>query len=235
MNGGCDLGRKIIICSDGTGNTFDYHATNVTRTIQYLALDDHESQVAVYGQGLGATSGRRCDIDEYRKTLPDQEALRILPVPHDSNFPPRAVIDRGRGLLFGYGLKEAVREMYRELWSLYEGPDDRVFLFGFSRGSFAVRALAGLLYRCGLPRLSCTDFDARFECAWRLYTPIGEDEDKAATKEFRGMQRPCSIHFLGIWDTVKSYGGLDPMPVTLRSATALRPKHRHRSAARDRR
>jgi uncharacterized protein (DUF2235 family) len=26
----------------------------------------------------------------------------------------------------------------------------------------------------------------------------------------RREHRPCPVHFLGLWDTVKSYGGLDP-------------------------
>jgi hypothetical protein len=47
------MGRNIVICSDGTGNTFDSHVTNVTRLIKCLALNDHERQVVVYDQGVG--------------------------------------------------------------------------------------------------------------------------------------------------------------------------------------
>jgi hypothetical protein len=99
--------------------------------------------------------------------------------------------------------------MYKALSDLYAGPGDRIFLFGFSRGAFTVRALAGLLYRCRLPHSGSADFDARFERGWELFTPIMEDE--AATRPFRETQRPCRIHFLGVWDTVKSYGGLEPI------------------------
>ena len=99
--------------------------------------------------------------------------------------------------------------MYRSLCGLYDGPDDRVFLFGFSRGAFTVRALAGLLYRCHLPPRESVDVNACFERAWDLFVPIHEDVTK--TKEFRRKQRLCPIHFLGIWDTVKSYGGIRPI------------------------
>lgn len=106
------MAKNIIICSDGTGNTFDSRVTNVTRLIKYLALDDQ--QIAVYDQGVG-TSAHRCSaVDAYRKDLKDQDALRVLPPPLESRFWPKALIDRGRGLLVGYGLKENVREMYRE-------------------------------------------------------------------------------------------------------------------------
>lgn len=203
------MGKNIIICSDGTGNTFDSRVTNVTHLIKYLALDDHKQQVAVYDQGVGTSADRCSTVDAYKKGLKDKEALQVLPPPLGSRFWPKALIDRGRGLLVGYGLKENVREMYKELSNLYEGPDDRVFLFGFSRGAFTVRALAGLLYRCQLPPRESADFDTRFKQAWELYEPMLEDE--TATTQFRKGQQSCPIHFLGIWDTVKSYGGLSPV------------------------
>lgn len=180
------MGKNIIICSDGTGSTFDSRVTNVTHLVKYLVLDGHQQQVAVYDQGVG-TGARRCSaVDTYRKGLKDREALRILPPPL-SSFPPKALIDRGLGLLIGYGLKENVREMYEELSKLYEGPDDRVFLFGFSRGAFTVRALAGLLYRCHLPRKDVA-LDAQFKRAWELFEPM--DEKEKATRGFREKQRP---------------------------------------------
>lgn len=126
------MGKNIIICSDGTGNTFDRRVTNVTHLIKYLALDNHEQQVAVYDQGVGTSVNRCSEIDAYRESLKDQEALQTLPPPLGSGW--GRMIDRGCGLLFGYGLKENIREMYEKLSTLYGGPEDRVFLFGFSRG-----------------------------------------------------------------------------------------------------
>lgn len=48
-----------------------------------------------------------------------------------------------------------------------------------------------------------------FERAWRLYQPMDPDVDAVAA--LRGEHRPSRIHFLGVWDTVKSYGGLNPV------------------------
>lgn len=126
------MGRNIIICSDGTGNTFDSRVTNVTHVIKCLALDNRKQQVVVYDQGVGTSANRQNVVDAYKKALKDQGALHVLPPPLESKFRPKAWFDRGRGLLFGYGLKENVREMYRVLSNLHEGPDDRVFLFGFT-------------------------------------------------------------------------------------------------------
>lgn len=203
------MSKTIIICSDGTGNTFDRRVTNVTHLVKCLALDDHSRQVVVYDQGVGTNGRRHRAVEEYRNGVPDPQALQIPPGLVQSSLSPKTWLDRSRGLLFGRGLRENVREMYQALADLYGGPEDKVFLFGFSRGAFTVRALAGLLYRCQLPQRGCSDFDRRFEEAWRLYEPI--DEDAAATARFCEQQRPCRVHFLGLWDTVKSYGGLDPV------------------------
>jgi Uncharacterized alpha/beta hydrolase domain (DUF2235) len=144
------------------------------------------------------------------RRIPDRSSLEVLDGPEEwfglAGWPVRLV-----GLVGGYGLKTNVRELYHVLSRLYDGPTDKIFLFGFSRGAFTVRALAGLLYRCGLPR-DVTDFESCFEEAWRLYQPLREDEKEIAAfrHRFSGPQ-DCSIHFLGLWDTVKSYGGLIPV------------------------
>jgi len=46
------MARNIVICSDGTGNSFRRHESNVARLVQHLALADHAAQVVVYDQGI---------------------------------------------------------------------------------------------------------------------------------------------------------------------------------------
>lgn len=209
------MSKNIVICADGTGNSFGRQVSNVARMIKFLALDSPSRQVVVYDQGIGTDARRWREIVEFRdnpkaEAILDPEALHVLPGPHESWFKPAEWIALWRGLAFGYGLKENVSQMYLELAKLHE-KDDRVFLFGFSRGAFTVRALAGLIYRCGLPQCRHADLTRRFERAWELFVPMHPLESK--TEEFRATegQRECPIHFLGIWDTVKSYGGLRPI------------------------
>jgi uncharacterized protein (DUF2235 family) len=203
------MSKNIVICADGTGNSFGRSVSNVARMIKFLALDSHPRQVVVYVQGIGTDARRWREIVKFRKAIPDPEALHVLPGPHESWFRPAEWIALVRGLAFGYGLEDNVSQMYLELAKLYE-KDDIVFLFGFSRGAFTVRALAGLIYRCGLPESGHAD-TRRFERAWQLFVPMHPLEGK--TEEFRATegQRECPIHFLGVWDTVKSYGGLRPI------------------------
>jgi uncharacterized protein (DUF2235 family) len=53
------------------------------------------------------------------------------------------------GLAFGYGLEADVRDAYVYLMKHFD-EGDRVFLFGFSRGAYTVRAVAALLHMYGL-------------------------------------------------------------------------------------
>jgi uncharacterized protein (DUF2235 family) len=69
------------------------------------------------------------------------------------------------GGIFGYGLDAEVIQAYEWLVENYvEG--DRVFLFGFSRGAFTARSLAGFISKCGLLRpgspMSLTQLYARY-------------------------------------------------------------------------
>ena len=49
----------------------------------------------------------------------------------------------------GWGLSRNIKQLYAELARVYE-PGDRIYLFGFSRGAFTVRTLAGLITTCGI-------------------------------------------------------------------------------------
>src|SRR6266481_2636671 len=57
--------------------------------------------------------------------------------------------DRLSGGAFGAGLSENVEQGYRWLMDNYN-PGDEIYIFGFSRGAFTARSLAGVIARCGL-------------------------------------------------------------------------------------
>jgi uncharacterized protein (DUF2235 family) len=75
----------------------------------------------------------------------------------------------------GFGVPSNVRELYRFLcWNC--GPNDEIYLFGFSRGAFTVRALAGMISMQGLmPReingrkVGAAEMKRNASGAWRAY------------------------------------------------------------------
>lgn len=199
------MARNLVVCSDGTGNTLDRRATNVTALIGHLDLDV-DRQLVVYDQGIGTTADRGDAVDRLARDDRARDALKVLRAPAGGGLP--GWLQKVRGQATGYGLQENVHDLYRAVATHYR-PGDRVFLLGFSRGAFTVRALAGLLHRCHLADPERADFDARFAQAWNLFQIMQPtDPQWAGIKAFRAGHRPCPVHFLGLWDTVKSYGGL---------------------------
>src|SRR5437016_282069 len=51
----------------------------------------------------------------------------------------------------GLGITANIIDCYAALIRLYRD-GDRIFLFGFSRGAYTVRCLAGVIAKCGIPR-----------------------------------------------------------------------------------
>jgi uncharacterized protein (DUF2235 family) len=111
--------------------------------------------------------------------------------------------ERLRGGAFGMGLSGNVLDAYRFLVDAYE-PGDTLYLFGFSRGAFTARSLAGLVRNCGILRRE----DAhRVKEAWALYRDRVERPTSTASTLFRrAYAREAGIHFIGVWDTVGSLG-----------------------------
>jgi uncharacterized protein (DUF2235 family) len=207
------MARNIVVCSDGTGNSWSTQVSNVTRLVKLLDLSKPDNQVVFYDQGIGTDPKQVDAVTAYQRESPDnRRALIVLDPP--VNLPVVRWIAKWLGLAVGLGLRSNVKQLYKALSDAYQdgppGTRSVIYLIGFSRGAFTVRVLAGLIHRCGLLPPQHPRFSSAFERAYRLYKPHKPDED--AIKEFQRTERvstPC-VHFLGIWDTVKAYGGIWP-------------------------
>ncbi|WP_406099824.1 DUF2235 domain-containing protein [Streptomyces sp. NBC_01013] len=123
--------------------------------------------------------------------------------------------ERLRGGAFGVGLSRNVMDAYRFLVETYE-PGDELFLFGFSRGAFTARSLAGLVRNSGVLRREHAD---RSQAAWSLYRDRTEHPNGAASTLFRrSYARETRIRFIGVWDTVGALGIPLPDAAPLQSA-----------------
>jgi len=127
--------------------------------------------------------------------------------------------DRLTGGAFGAGLSANVREGYRWLVEHYD-PGDEVYLFGFSRGAFTARSLAGFIARCGLLRPEAPISVARLferyksDTATPLYKLRWQERNEPGRSfdfEERALLRHSTYHrnlitMVGVWDTVGSIG-----------------------------
>jgi len=102
----------------------------------------------------------------------------------------------------GTGTSERIRDAYRFLAERYQD-SDRIFGFGFSRGAFAIRSLAGLIDVAGMPV-------SRRALKEEEMLQIYEDyrNEKTIDQPHYG-HRPVNFDFLGVWDTVGAlaFGG----------------------------
>jgi uncharacterized protein (DUF2235 family) len=128
--------KNILIFSDGTGQagglTPDERISNIYKLYRATRVGPESSvnpasQLAYYDAGLGSR--------------PPSGGVVATVVRIAHNFLSQAT---------GFGLTTNIIDCYEMLIQLWR-PGDRIFLFGFSRGAYTVRCLAGVLAHCGIP------------------------------------------------------------------------------------
>lgn len=190
-------GKRIAVCMDGTWQRLrtDF-PTNIAKIARSV---DHEDdvgakQIVVYAQGVGAGS----DL-----TARAKGALA--------------------GGLFGQGLEDDILNTYVRICLNYQW-GDRLYLFGYSRGAFSVRSLAGLIRRCGIVRRRNVQ---RAPEAFELYRRRFDSIEDPELQRFRAetnkrpddmpageVPPPIEIAYIGLFDTVGQRGlpsGLGPL------------------------
>ncbi len=187
--------KRIVICCDGTWKRVDATCpTNVVKIAQAIEPRGHDgiAQFIFHLDGVGTGQGTGAIARG---------------------------IDRAMGGIFGHGLLASIETAYRVLIFNY-APGDAIFLFGFSRGAFMARSLAGLIRCCGIP---AREHAAVIPAALALYRERSASggPNAPAYREFRarfgaeaGKEMAAhgvandtpGVRYLGVWDTVGSLG-----------------------------
>ena len=209
--------KNIIVCCDGTGNQFGPENSNVVKLYTCLTVDGE--QVAYYHPGVGTMGAPN------RSTSIGKHSSRI------------------GGLAFGYGFTDNIASAYKFLMDEYaEG--DHIYLFGFSRGAYTVRALAGALYMYGL---LCPGNEGHLPYLLKMFSDESRSAyNKEGTKQVREsvhsrsfretFSRVVPIHFVGVWDTVSSVGWIyDPVKLLYDGQNPIVRKGRHAVSVDERR
>lgn len=179
------MAKNLVIFSDGTGNQLKAKGnTNVIRL--HSMTRETATQLRFYDPGVGTEGSPRALTGIGRQTT------KLL------------------GLAFGYGIKRNVVEAYSFIMRTWQ-PGDRIFMFGFSRGAYTVRALAGMLRVIGLLRPGQENLiPYGLKLFWKGH---GKNIDWDLVKDFAAQfartdfpkwGRP--VTYLGLWDTVKAVG-----------------------------
>lgn len=107
----------------------------------------------------------------------------------------------------GTGISAKIRHAYQFIIQHYE-PGDELFLFGFSRGAFTVRSLAGLIRNSGVLRLQHMDMIPEAYSIYRSRKPQYQPREMEATlfRRTYAVEETTRIRFVGVWDTVGALG-----------------------------
>ena len=197
--------KNIVICCDGTGNEISENISNVLKLYRCLRKTDKTvpHQAVFYDPGVGTLARP----DPWHKLRQDFNAIL--------------------GLATGYGLDDNVLASYIFLASTYE-EGDHIYLFGFSRGAYTVRVLAGLIHKIGLISPQQLNLAGSGLISYKQLPPQGQptgvgvdpgslsetddeegpmpsakDDNAAQFARILSTRWP-TIHFVGVWDTVAS-------------------------------
>lgn len=199
--------KNIALFIDGTWNKPKGQAhpenTNV-RKLYKFCVNDNQQQFTHYLNGVG-TEGPMPPISSYPSFSLKLRALFW----RSTSYLPKKVRSWFDGAT-GRGTSSRITDAYEFLCQHYE-LGDRIYLFGFSRGAFAARSLAGFIDAIGILLSHRLEY---VEAAYALYRN-GEDRDQTALREYlqklTDFAHPESdstlpVYFIGVWDTVAALG-----------------------------
>jgi uncharacterized protein (DUF2235 family) len=173
--------KRIVLCADGTWNVRDQ--------VDKITRKRRPSNVTKVARAIlpRASSG----IDQI--------------VYYHDGVGTAGGLDRYTGGAFGEGIEANIRDLYRFIVYNYE-PGDELYFFGFSRGAFTVRTLAGFMNKVGLVQ---KDDDYYVPELYDCYEGSKGPGSPEWINAFHNIKepRPCPpIGFIGVWDTVGALG-----------------------------
>ncbi|KAL0567603.1 hypothetical protein V5O48_014390 [Marasmius crinis-equi] len=170
--------RNLILCFDGTSSEYSGENTNVVKFFSLLKKGNIDEQLCYYQAGIGTyfAPGVVSPLLGWCAKILDEA--------------------------FAWYLSAHVMEGYKFIMQNYR-PGDKICVFGFSRGAYTARALAGMLFKVGLlPR----DNDEQIPFAYKLYSRTDEEGIELATGFKETYCSTVKIEFMGVWETVSSVG-----------------------------
>ncbi|KAJ7852648.1 hypothetical protein B0H14DRAFT_2354728 [Mycena olivaceomarginata] len=198
---GTRVSRNLVVSLDGTSNQFGPNNTNVVALHSRVRRD--ADQKKYYNCGIGTY------------------------VPYQNKWSWkywRQKLDNALDLAFALNFKDIILKAYRWLSETYQ-PGDNIYFFGFSRGAYQVRTLAGMIETIGL--IDTGNEELIPLLVPKPMPPVSTEAREIASNFKRTFSRDVRIHFVGVWDTVSSIGVFRGKPLPLTSSATHICTFRH--------
>ena len=182
--------KRLVICCDGTWNEPD-------QSVDGNAADETEStNVLKVVRGLAPVDGGQVPQVVY----------------YDTGVGTQGLADKYIGGGLGSGMSENIRQAYRFIANNYHEGDE-LFLFGFSRGAYTVRSLAGFIGVVGLLKKENLRLLPEAYALYRLPPDMraGSMVEGRLKRVGEPSRIPTPIQFIGVWDTVGALGAPTPI------------------------
>ncbi|KAJ8475171.1 hypothetical protein ONZ45_g15705 [Pleurotus djamor] len=199
---GTEGGRNLVLCIDGTANQFSaqplIQSSNIIEIYSRL-IKLADEQLTFYNSGIGTYA------------TPSFRSWKYF----------KQVFDHTVDTAIAWNFERIVHAAYKWLSETYQ-PGDRIFMFGFSRGAYQVRVVAGMIEKVGLLHKGS---DNQIPFAYELYASVTSNSkrDRSANnksienfesaedilcRQFKSTlcHEDVKVHFVGAWDTVSSIG-----------------------------
>jgi uncharacterized protein (DUF2235 family) len=192
--------KRLVVCCDGTwqgpDNDCPTNVLKIAQAVEPVAKDKNGNEIAqvlYYDEGIGTDENA------------DEDGGIAGTVDYIKKF-----AEKVGGGAFGWWIGNKLKEAYIFLCLNYT-PGDEIYLFGFSRGAYTVRSLAGLINCSGL--LQRPDISKSSQ-AYKIYRIADAEKRKKEADKFRQENniKQVPIKLLGCWDTVGALGVPDFIP-----------------------
>ena len=202
---------QLVLCFDGTNNniTGGRNDTSVAKLCKVLA-PGADSQLLYYDPGVGNPGA-----------LPGATWSDRI----------RGKMERVWGLAFGRGVYENIADAYLFLmrnWHI----GDQIYVYGFSRGAFTARSVAGMVARFGILRptmegMVSTMVHLYFADPKKDAKQYNEIRKQIAASFCDPAAATADVWFVGVWDTVESVGSPLSRPKISVVTTIVGKRFRH--------
>lgn len=170
--------RTLVLCFDGTGDQFDADNSNIVEFFTMLKKDNYDEQMVYYQAGIGTYTSPQVAT------------------------PFAAKVSKTLDEMIAWNLDAHVMDGYEFLMQNYKA-GDRICIFGFSRGAYTARSLAGMIHKVGLlPAYN----RQQVPFAYKMYTRVDEIGWQQSNAFKQAFSVDVPIEFIGVWDTVNSVG-----------------------------
>jgi len=217
---GCTNYLRGTMVSDGIISDPDEYISSpyeLAGVEQKACFESNERRnIAIFFDGTENHEGSDTNVFRMRNVLTAQPAVNGCPRNYVLYVKGVGTegwwLRRKIGAGIGRGNEEDVRQAYAYIANLYRGPQDRLYIVGFSRGASSARILTSMLHLAGLPTNLKDRQDNRLKFAKDLFETYSSDLDTNAKRKMLARmigedhQVMPTVTFLGLYDTVHALG-----------------------------